>query len=364
MGNQVLEIIKKYLKKGLYIKDIVIPSNFSFCQDLKTMKIIDAYIGEFALLGCHIGFSCSMDGPYLDKINRPFINGKEKTEEYYTNIFEFCRHHDYGFHPMIDSSTIEYQIENYKSWLKYIDRFYSDSKTDLDKIMQLEVRDNTWTKDKIISYLKWLNFYINTDLERYFNNDIKEFGLFAVAGHDSDKLHYDGNYLPYHLLTNGKFSSCNIGTMLCIRVGDLTICPCHRTSYEKFLLGKYKIENNKIVGVEAKNIQLANTIFRTSFTTKPKCDLCVFEPFCLRGCLGAQYETYGEILYPCENNCELAKAKMTFLFLKYDQWNLFDTKFLGIEFFPPYLIQTKTLVETTKEYNEWKNIIQQYHLIK
>jgi len=36
-----------------------------------------------------------------------------------------------------------------------------------------------------------------------------------------------------------------------VRAGDLSIIPCHRTSYQKFIYGKYKTENNKIIGIEA-----------------------------------------------------------------------------------------------------------------
>ena len=56
--------------------------------------------------------------------------------------------------------------------------------------------------------------------------------------------------LPSH---KGKIS-CNLVHHLTVRLGDLAIIPCHRLSYDKLIYGKYKVSDNKIVGIEALNI--------------------------------------------------------------------------------------------------------------
>ena len=97
--------------------------------------------------------------------------------------------------------------------------------------------------------------------------------------------------MPYRLVSsagfNGSSPHCTLGSMLCIRAGDLAIVPCHRTSYDKFILGKFIVEDDKIIGAEAKNLPLLNSTYRSSFALKPKCDTCVYEKYCLRGCLGS-----------------------------------------------------------------------------
>jgi radical SAM protein with 4Fe4S-binding SPASM domain len=74
--------------------------------------------------------------------------------------------------------------------------------------------------------------------------------------------------------------------MLCVRVGDLAIVPCHQVSYDKFLFGQYIVKNHKIIDTKAKNISFMSAWYKTNRTTKPKCDLCPLSPICLKGCFG------------------------------------------------------------------------------
>lgn len=362
LGNEVFNILLKYIEKGLNIVEILIPSNFSFCVDKRTMKVVSDYILTFAEYGTRLVFSCSMDGPVLDKINRPFIkqNVNIKTEEYYQNIFQFCKTFCFGFHPMIAASQIELQKENYDGWIKLLQEAFEPNKDNLYKeygrIMQLEVRDDSWTTEKIISYLDWLNYIIDTDLDLFFQNDKKAMADYCLS-HGGLKGGVN-TYFPYRFMGTGKISTCSIGAMLCIRLGDLSICPCHRTSYEKFLLGKFIVKDNKIIGVEGGNIQLANTIYRTSSVNKPKCDSCLIANSCLRGCYGAQYESSGEILYPVESNCNLQWAKLIFLSEKYRQngfLKLADKARMDIS---AYNLLIGKEFRETKEYKEWKPIVQ------
>ena len=64
--------------------------------------------------------------------------------------------------------------------------------------------------------------------------------------------------MPHLLSRNAFYPGCTINRALIVRMGDLAIVPCHRTSYDQFLLGYFNVENEKIVGVTAKNIQLMN----------------------------------------------------------------------------------------------------------
>ena len=64
--------------------------------------------------------------------------------------------------------------------------------------------------------------------------------------------------MPHLLSRNAFYPGCTINRALIVRMGDLAIVPCHRTSYDQFLLGHFNVENEKIIGVTAKNIQLMN----------------------------------------------------------------------------------------------------------
>ena len=110
-----------------------------------------------------------------------------------------------------------------------------------------------------------------------------------------------------------------------IRLGDLAIVPCHRTSYDRFNYGKFIVENDKIIDIEGSNVSLASEILMGNMANHPKCDTCSIKKFCLKGCLGAQFEANNEILYPCESVCNLFKAKQKFLKYKYfTELKIFD----------------------------------------
>lgn len=325
-GNKVLDIILKYVEKGLKFADILIPSNGSFCEHKEIIEIINDYISKFALAGTNLKFSISYDGMIVDELQRPYFKGKSK-DDFILNVFTFCRQHKFGFHPMIDASYIEKQEENYQSWIKLLKEYYP---TDFDftygQVMQLEVRSNDWTEDKILSYLKWLKYYINTDLQEYYNNNKMRF--YKAIIFDDRESYINCNwtsYFPYIISsTNGALLGCSLGQMLCVRLGDLAICPCHRTSYESFILGKYIVKDNEIIDLECNNLALTSSIYMTSFNTKPVCGNCAIRKHCSRNCLGANYEINNELFYPIEENCELQKAKIIFLFHYYKQ--LFENK--------------------------------------
>lgn len=322
-GKRVLETILKYIKKGLKIGSLVIPTNFSFCEKDSTIEIIEYYIKELENFDTKLCFSCSIDGLIVDKMNRPFNDDREKTSDFYSKIFTFCKMHEIGFHPMIAANNIEYQKENYDNWIKVM-QFGLDDNTYLQshfaEIMQLMVRNNDWSEEKIKKYLDWVNYVMEKDIELFFNSDID---LFFNKIY-SDKETYSGYYLPYKI-EHGYFDyACTLGSMLAIRLGDLSIVPCHRLSYDKFILGKFIVENDKIVDVEAKNIQMASAIFLTNGISKPYCDCCPINSYCMKGCIGSQYETLNEPFCPIPSVCELLKASFLFLYLKHEKLGAFN----------------------------------------
>lgn len=362
LGNKVFDCLLAAIDRGLCVGSIVIPSNCSFCTNPELKNIVNEYIYRFLETNTQIAFSISMDGLVVDKLSRPFSNEHlEKTEQYYKEIVAFAKEHHYGFHPMISSESIEHQKENYEAWLKIGEELYGkeNAKKKFGFIMQLEVRNDGWTKEKIVSYLDWLNYLLDTDFNYYFHKDLNLLAKFLIRREVIPEFSesFNSTYIPYMIYSDAKTYSCTLGSMLCIRLGDLAICPCHRTAYEKFLLGKFKVNNGKITGIEANNIQLANTIYRTTAYTKPKCDICFWNDTCIKGCLGSQYESTGEILYPVESVCNLEIAKTIFLLEKYKQMGILNLTG-ELKNINPNLYKLYSHYKETKEYVEWNSIIQ------
>lgn len=325
-GNQVLDIILEYLDKGLIIHDLIVPSNCSFCQYDNLTEIIESYICKFFNYNCKVHFSISYDGEVIDNLNRPSKN-QLKQQDFCNKLFAFAKKFDFGFHPMIDANNIEYQIQNYDSWIENIKKNISlaDQRKWYGNIMQLEVRDNKWTDEKILYYLSWLNYVINTDFDFFFDKNKDLFFKFLVSKKTVYEEYNKRTYVPYILNTNGTSLGCQLGVSLIVRLGDLAIIPCHRTSYKKFILGYFEEENEKITGnLIANNISLANAIYGTGFFTKPKCSTCIMNHNCVKYCMGANYENQ-DLFFPVKENCELQKAKNIFLLNKYRDMGLFDS---------------------------------------
>ena len=361
LGNQVFDVLLEYIQKGFSIKQILIPSNMSFCLTEKTMYVVDDYIDRFYDLYCAVIISCSMDGLIVDKINRPFIKNTEvlKNSDYYKRIIGFCTRHEYGYHPMIAANSLEYQKENYKIWLDILHHTFPDEdefKRTFGHVMQLVVRNNDWTDDYIKQYIDWLNFLIDTDKKEYFDNNNKTLldSLYTEKVNDFLAL----NYCPYQV---GEFRnfSCTIGHMVCVRLGDLALCPCHRTSYDKYLFGKFTVKNNEIVGIQANNVQLASAIYLTNTLIKPKCNDCPISLMCMKGCLGCQYENTNDIFYPVESVCKLFKVTYLFLNLKFQKMMKEDN--ITITLYPA-LMKLNTIIHKLLESEEgflpWVEYIQ------
>lgn len=326
-GNQIFDILLEYLDKGLCIDFISVPTNGSFAFSKDILKVLDGYIYKFSQRNCRLNFSISYDGPVLDSLSRPLNNNNiVKDEAYLTRLCKFMRKNILGFHPMIAPNNIEQQIDNYKAWTKLIQENFpvQDPLENYGLIMQLECREHGWTEDKIVSYLKWLKFLIDTDLDVYFQGNKKDFARFLNKDCKVSTLLKERGmnpsgdwdpYFPYTYGWNNARLGCSLGIMLDIRLGDLAIVPCHRTSYPKYTLGHYELdEEGKICGVSCNNLPLASSIYVTSFMSKPVCCNCAMNDICTRYCMGANHEQTGELYYPDEDNCNLQKAKVIFCY--------------------------------------------------
>lgn len=328
---KILNILLEYISTSkIKIKRIIIPSNFSFILNDKITNKLQRYFEEFRKYDTFIALSLSNDGFYVDKSSRPFKNldkTKElKTEEYYNKLIDFCAQNYFCFHPMIAAQDLDYWKENYKWWYEQIEKYPDIYKNIFQATMFLEVRNNFWDTKSILKYLDFINFMVDYDIEKFWlpknemtllysklmcipynNTNIQE---------EKNKQYNLDNYIPYNVISNCYKPGCSATNVLSIRLGDLAIVPCHRTSYDKFLYGYYEVKNNQITGIKGKNVNLAYRILKQEWDSSPVCGNCSIYGYCPLGCYGSQYENSGEILYPCDTVCQLEKAKFLFSYLK------------------------------------------------
>ena len=351
-GNKIFDILLEYKLKGLNYGFIMIPSNMSFLTHDSTTKIIQNYINRFRKRDVDLRFSASFDGKYIDTDTRSFRdenkNILKSNDEFYDKLFSFCKKNNYGFHPMVGAYKIENWKENYKWFHEMLKKYDLDYKS---FIMFLEVRNDYWTQEKINSYLDFLNFSFEYEISNYFDGDPEKFFDNYIM-----KLSIYKNYEPkFPNFMSKSVPACTIYRSLIVRLGDLGIGPCHRTHYDKFIYGNYIVENNKIVGLKARNVQLANRILLGTMNSIPKCSGCLIRDICPKGCFGAQYEASGEILEPINSVCELEKQKSFFIINKYEELGLMEKikdNFKG-------LYDQFIKIKDEREYKEWKKLMLQ-----
>ena len=194
--------------------------------------------------------------------------------------------------------------------------------------MILEVRNNDWTDESLKAYKELLEYMFFKRLELCDNNvdklayhllcgDGKNDTIKAIEYNDPIKL-LDFNNSLWNKM------SCSIQNNFHITLNNLSFIPCHRLAYPQFVGGKFIVENNEIKDVEAKNVTLFINNYMTNTNLQPKCVSCIYRDFCMKGCLGAQYETTGELYEPSINVCRMLKVKYRTLFNLYQEYNIFN----------------------------------------
>lgn len=318
--NIILDFYKKY---GIISKTISIPSNMSFINYPEFADIIQNIIDEFTKLGVRMYFSASIDGKIIEDKTRPQkANVINKDDEFYDKVFSFCAKNHFGFHPMIAANGIEYWKENFIWYQEMLKKYNIDPKT---SIMTLEVRNNDWTDEKIESYIDYLEFLWNYT---YSGIDDDKIGFKIIDDLIGNSKSYKNTTRIYNILHLDPYTDkidCGLQERLTVRLGDLAIVPCHRTSYDKFVIGKYIVENDEIVDIKAINPEIALAIFSMNpVMSCIKCGACIYNKLCMKQCFGANIEANNEILNPCDTVCKLFKRKIDFLVNKYIKYGVLE----------------------------------------
>lgn len=277
---------------------IVVPTNFTFLLSDPLTGKVEELLEKSRSVGIPIGLSASFDGKYCEA-NRPFKNGRElRDDAYYDKAFTFAKKWGTGFHPMVYSHHIE---DWKKNWLWFQENFQKH-RLPWKNIYLLEVRNVEWTSEQMKNLGEFIEFLIKWTFQYPCGNDPDAFIKFL----------FDGGYniLRNPLTTIGRGLGCSIQSAFVLRAGDLSIVPCHRTSYDPLLYGKMKVEEGQITGIEAKNVDLMDAVYSFDASTQPYCEQCLLKPLCSFGCLGSQLEVTGDLFTPIPTVCELEHVKI------------------------------------------------------
>lgn len=306
-GLDVLDTILEYLDKGMRAQGFIIPSNMSFIFDedqiCKIQNRIDDAYEKYRVKFC---FSASVDGKYCED-GRPLKNGKVRDDAFYERLFLFCQHNNFLFHPMISANNVKHWKENYDWWKEKCKEYNFIFRK---AVMALEVRNDEWGEEALKDYADFVDYY----LEDYYQNvcDSDDITFAKHCFPSADRYIEANGHLSPCLPGGYSYHGCTVSDTLCVRVGDLAIFPCHRTAYDKFNYGYFKVENDKIVGIRsANNVHMAMKVLLMNNTnTTVECDICKYARYCQKGCYGAQYEYSKDPFIPVKSVCDLYHTKI------------------------------------------------------
>ena len=322
LGYDIFDLTIEYLQKGLRVDRFLIASNCSFVNNSETLQRIQTYIDTFYKYNTMLVFSISVDGAIIDNYDRPRNNGTLYTDEFYDTLFAFAKYNTFYFHPMISPNNIHLWKENLDWWEQKHDYF----NLDFNNVMTLEVRDDNWDDESIKKYIEWLDYAFEKMYKRTFNCDYKAFANTLLFLYPEIQNPLTG-YFPF-IVGLGEYNTqatCTVASHLTVRVGDLAICPCHRTAYNKYLYGHFIVENNEITGIKANNPSMAvKILLSNNQISMHGCDVCIYKECCLRGCFGSQLESTKDPFMPNNNVCKMFKQKFHFLFKKYKEIGVID----------------------------------------
>lgn len=334
---KILDIFYKYLsieyqKHTSWYQDdhivISMPCNFYYLatRSEDVQKTID-YQYKLSEIGVAFCLSCSTDGKYATDIREK----KELSDEYFDNLMKAGLATRAGFHPMISYESIDTAIANYDWWLEQFDKYFPDDFEKPYSPMFLEVRNDGWTDENIGKYLQFLQHVIEKRFE-YCDKSVDKLAKALFAPRDENEplgCHlncYDLIRLNLQSSEKQERVSCGLQSLTMINLSNLSIVPCHRLAYKQFEGAKFiQDENGKIIDFEPLNVTgyLTFKFFKTQ--TLPKCQICAYKRFCLKGCYGSQFESRGDPFIPIPSVCRMLQAKYYYLISTYAEMGVLQS---------------------------------------
>lgn len=316
---------EKQDRENYELFEIITPLNLTVLKDDSKIEKLKNWVEKFEQLGICLGFSFSSDGPYTrDTREKTAVKDDNELLELLEKMKQFVINTGGGFHPVLAPQAVEHWIENYDWWVKFIEEIDEKKPGFKDHFgfqpPILEVRDPQWTKEKIEKYVELLKHIVDKRLEMC-NYSIENLTHHLFIGDGADEtLKMNGQYDMINPAMNTRNRmSCSFQSLIHVRATDLAIVPCHRLSYNSLIAGWFEqdSEGNLTGNYIPHNVSSFISAFMFSPDVAPKCITCPIKDFCLKGCLGSQYETNGDFIQPIFQVCDLFIAKWTFLI---DYW--------------------------------------------
>ena len=308
---------------------VLMPTNGYYFRYEEHRNLLREYSEKMSDIGLILGISWSTDGLYATDAREGAISGHSMTQEDYDIIFPFIKEMGFGIHPMVSPENIKNSIKNFDWWVQMYEKYDLKSITSNQDPYPcaLEVRNHYWTDDDIYEFTKLIRHIWDVKLKMNDNSaekmarhllkgDGENGSMQRLQFYDMCKLHKETQHEEDAL-------SCSLSDLLRINVADMSFPVCHRVTYPEFNGGTFEIKDNKIVGlIPTDGLSGYMQVRMLSPKFYVQCCVCDYRDFCIKGCLGAQYEYSGEILQPIESVCKLEQAKINTLLELYNNYGI------------------------------------------
>lgn len=316
---------------------VIIPTNLTFLLDDELTKRVEGILTKAEQHDVKCTLSASVDGKYMET-NRPFrraIKARKEVDrlwywdvdntddprgdEFYDKFWNFAQKWSVGLHPMIYSRNISLWEKNFlwfQENMKRIGRHWAS-------LYLLEVRNVEWSLDDLLKYREFIKFLVRWSWEKC-DRDFEKFYIFLFT--------YKGfNILMSPFSSTGRGIGCSMQGSVQVRLGDLAIVSCHRTSYNPFLPGWFRVEDGKIVGFKANNPEQYIAMQTLVGKYLPYCEKCTIREICNYGCLGSQLEVTGDLYTPIPTVCQMYHMKMVALIEVLSEIGIYDRLISNIQ---------------------------------
>ena len=298
-GYSVLDCFIEMMNKGYKsARKLIVPTGGSFAKSDKDVEKVKATMNRINEAGGTMYLSLSTDGAIIDDEVRPFKSKYKRDEKFYDRLFSLAKEEHMGFHPMIYSGAIDRWIENFNWFQKMFEKY----NIDWYRLYLLEVRNHNWTKkqcEDLYVFVKYLVHWLWNKSEKNEENFLNMM---------RSKKWF--NIITSPIISIGRGIGCGIQGTLYIRTGDLALVPCHRLQYKQFQFGRLIKENGSIVDLESNNVEALIGINTTHQKSYPMCEGCSINKMCNGSCLGAAYESTGDLFTACPTVCRMEYHKI------------------------------------------------------
>lgn len=297
--NDIFEIIlKKFENIENKPETIYVNTDGLFLNNNELFDIILHFTKLFESIGITLHYNFYINGKYCD-----------------SNVYDYSKLFDfiscikqYNIISYITSKNVENWIENYRWWIKNLNE---------NAFLNIELREQKtedWDKNAISLYLQFLNFQIE-----YFKNSLSLTEQLKLFFDKNKTIKFNTIALKWndYLNNNNNNNNCNFFKNLTIDLETLSIVPCAKINYKDFRIGQYDIDQNEIVGIIGKTLELI--IFNTHLKQKclPHCEDCLHIEHCGGHCLAESYNKCFDMCVPIREFCDLSKSKINFLIYNY-----------------------------------------------